>query len=333
MNTISRRDLFKIAGSGALLAALPFRSNAADAPVATQEKKPQSNSSLYRFRIGDWEATSIAAGIWDVGAPHQPGFAPQATPEDFKQALLDECLPTDKLRLYFNVLLVRTGKENILIDAGFPGGAMPANFDVISNLAQVGLKKEDISMVFLSHAHGDHMGGMLDGNGKPVFTAAEHFCSSEEIGFWTSPKPDLSTARSDDKARAEGIAAARRTFDSIKFTRLTASTKLPEGVLPVPAFGHTPGHLNFRFQSKGEAIHHIVDLAHHFALMIPHPDWTVDFDVNEKQAAATRKEIFSRLAAEGTPVFGYHLPHPALGRLKPQGAGYRWVPRTWDPGV
>lgn len=331
MHTLTRRDLLKFMGAGACLAALPASSHGAEgkAPAATPTRK--ANSAVYRFPIGDFEAVSITAGAWEMPNPHGM-FAPQASPEQFRQALDEEYLPADKVRLHFNVLLVRTGKENILIDAGFGGETAP-HFDLTANLAEVGVKPSDISTVFLSHAHGDHMGGLLDAQGKPVFSKAEHFCSAEEQGFWTSAKPDFSTSRSDEKTRSGGIAAARRTFDGIKFTTLKPGTKVPEGVTPLLAAGHTPGHLNFLFESKGQKMHHIVDLAHHFAIMMPHPDWTVGFDINESMAAATRKATFARLAAEGTPTFGYHLPFPALGRIKTRGDGFRWVPSTWEPGV
>ncbi len=88
--------------------------------------------------------------------------------------------------------------------------------------------------------------------------------------------------------------------------------------------------MNFRIRSGSEVLYHMMDLAHHFALMFPHPDWTVGFDVNSRQAAATRREIFPRLAAEGVRVVGYHLPFPGLGHIQASGNAFRWVPALWD---
>lgn len=335
MNLVSRRDLLKIAGAGAVAAALPFGTSTAQASTASvgASTGSKTNSAVYRFRVGDWEAISIAGGLWKVPAPQQPMFAPQASAESFAEALDSVGLTGDSFALFFNILLLRTGKETILIDAGY-GGKQPTHFDLAANLALAGIKPSEISMVFLSHAHGDHMGGMLDDSGKPVFARAQHFCSATERAFWTSKTPDFSKSRRSKEDLAAGVQAAQRVFESLRFTDLRETTALPEGFSVLPAPGHTPGHINFRFESKGETLHHIVDLAHHYAVMLPHPEWTVSFDVDEALAAKTRKEIFARLAAEKTPVFGYHLPSPGIGWLKANGeGGYRWAPRPWEPGV
>ena len=60
------------------------------------------------------------------------------------------------------------------------------------------------------------------------------------------------------------------------------------------------------------------DTVPHAALMLPHPDWTVAFDANEPQAAASRRALLERAAAERTRLFSYHLPFPGLG-ARPRG--------------
>jgi len=335
---MTRRDLLKFAGAGTALAFLPSaRAQNADVsnrygnnlltPATPLPQKP--NSAIYRFRVGDIEAVSFSGGIWKVDKPHGL-FAPQASDAQFSESLASEGASEQDFRVYFNILLLRTGRENILLDTGY-GEGQPSPFKLQANLAEIGLKLGDITQVYLSHAHGDHMGGILGADGKPVFRNAEHFVSAPEHDFWTSSKPDFSASGLDEASQKGMVERARALFESVRFTALRDDTRTPEGLRPLLAPGHTPGHLNFLIESKGERVHHIVDLAHHFAVMMPHPDWTVAFDTNAAQAAATRKATFARLAAEGTPVFGYHLPFPALGRLVSQGSGYRWLPRQWDP--
>ena len=48
---------------------------------------------------------------------------------------------------------------------------------------------------------------------------------------------------------------------------------------------------------------------------------------------AVRRAVFAQLAAEGTRVFGCHLPFPGLGRLIARGDGFRWQAEDWDAGV
>lgn len=341
MSSLSRRSLLKLAGAGAAAIALPriLSADTGGAPVtpAQQGIVPagssilSSNSAAYRFRIGDWEAIAFAAGIWDVPSPH-PMFAPQATAEQFRESMANECLPDDKVRLYFNMLLLKTGKDIILVDTGFgPTGKEP--FHLLNNLAAAGVRPDQVTKVFLTHAHGDHMGGLLDAQGKLSFPNAEHLCAREERAFWTSATPDFSQSALDEKSRDGMISAARHIFDQVPFTLIKEDTLLPEGVKSILAPGHTPGHITLRFESKGEMLYHLVDIAHHFALMLPHPDWTVAFDTRAPQAADTRRKVLARLSGEKIAVFGYHMPFPGLGRIMAAGEGYRWVPRPWDPGL
>lgn len=327
MNIFTRRTLLRLTGSSLALAALSPRGLAAATPPEAPAGRFPPNSTVYRFRIGDYEAASLMTGYMDAPLA-QPFFAPQATAAEFRAAVEEACLART-LRLPYNVLLVRTGRENILIDAG-PGGAPAAPFDLTAALASLGMGADDITTVFLTHAHFDHLGGLLDAQDRVVFRRAEHFCLGEEIDFWMAAQPDFSRLRMDP---AGMLAAARRVFERVPFTRIRPGTPLPAGVTPYLSPGHTPGQMTLRIESGGEQLYHISDLAHHSALMLPHPDWTLASDVDERQAAATRRKVFAELAAAGTRVHGFHLPYPGLGHLRAQGAGYRWVPEDWDPAV
>jgi glyoxylase-like metal-dependent hydrolase (beta-lactamase superfamily II) len=56
---------------------------------------------------------------------------------------------------------------------------------------------EEITTVILTHAHPDHVGGVLDTSGKPAFANAQYVMSKTEWDFWTS-KPDLRGTGMDD---------------------------------------------------------------------------------------------------------------------------------------
>jgi glyoxylase-like metal-dependent hydrolase (beta-lactamase superfamily II) len=323
--------MLRVAGLGAGLALLPRALRAApesavDASAATPARRV-ANSAVYRFRIGAIEAAALVTGYLE-GKPEQPFYAPQASAEEFRAALADAGI-AGKLRLHFNILLLRVGSEVVLVDAG-PGGRQPPHFAPPALLAELGHKPADVSLVLLTHAHFDHIGGLLDAEGRIAFPNARHLCMPEEIDYWTAAKPDFSRLR----MKPDGLVkAARRVFDVVPFERIGATTKLPDGIRPLLAPGHTPGHMALRIASGGETLFHIGDLTHHGALLVPHPDWTVASDCNEEQAAATRRAIFAQLAAEGTRVFGCHLPFPGLGRLIARGDGFRWQPEDWDAGV
>ena len=43
------------------------------------------------------------------------------------------------------------------------------------------------------------------------------------------------------------------------------------------------------------------------------------------QAAATRRTLLDRLAADRSRLIGFHLPYPGLGRVERTGSAYRYV--------
>jgi hypothetical protein len=52
------------------------------------------------------------------------------------------------------------------------------------------------------------------------------------------------------------------------------------------------------------------------------PDATLVFDVEPKQARASRERVLEFAAAEGLLVAGAHLPFPGIGRVERTGKGF-----------
>ena len=310
--------MLKAVGAGGVAAIVPRPLSGADRPVSGAK-----NASTYRFWIGDIAAVAIVTGTMDMMPPKPP----QLSETEFAAAVAALDYPVG-LRLHFNVLLLRTRQGNVLIDAG-PGPSTTPEYDLVTSLRAIGLTPRDISAVFLTHAHFDHLGGLIDSADRSVFSNAEHFCFGSEIDFWTSPKPDFSKLRMNPDGM---VALARRVFGAVRFTRISPSTPLPDAITPILSPGHTPGHMTLEIRSGREVLYHISDLSHHAALLA-HPEWPMVSDTDPDQAVATRQRTFAALAAQGTRVFGFHLPFPGIGRLKPNGAGYRWVPDLWADGA
>nr|WP_247652849.1 hypothetical protein [Ideonella aquatica] len=103
------------------------------------------------------------------------------------------------------------------------------------------------------------------------------------------------------------------------------------GLSVVPTHGHTPGHSSFLFSSKGRQLLVWGDVVHSHAVQFAHPEVSLEFDVNQKQAIATRKALFQRAAQAGWQIAGAHLPFPGLGRIRQDAKGYAWVPVEFGP--
>lgn len=111
-----------------------------------------------------------------------------------------------------------------------------------------------------------------------------------------------------------------------KFSSFDGRVELLPGVSSYPSFGHTVGHTSYMIESQGQKLLLMGDLIHVPAVQLDHPNVTIAFDTDPKEAAATRVKIFNQVARERTLVAGAHLPFPGIGHLRATGKTYQWVP-------
>ena len=90
-------------------------------------------------------------------------------------------------------------------------------------------------------------------------------------------------------------------------------------ILPTP--GHTPGHVAFSFgRGKDDAVFS-GDLMHS-PLQTRYPELSVKFDVDQPQAAATRRGFLERYCDTDTLCCTAHFPSPFTGRIWRNGNGF-----------
>lgn len=208
-----------------------------------------------------------------------------------------------------NYFVLDTGKDKFLFDAGNPGG------NTVKMLAKAGIAPGEISFVFLTHMHPDHIGGLVDDSGRKVFPKAKMYIAKEEAAYWGDP------AQSGEWFDlAKGVLSAYEA-DIILFSQ---NQKL-QGVESIPTFGHTPGHTAYRLISQGKSLFIWGDILHIDA-QFAKPDIYLTFDVNPTEAVQTRKQLMKQLAETREPIAGMHILAPAVGSLQKDGAGYRFVP-------
>lgn len=204
-------------------------------------------------------------------------------PEDVKK---DVNMP-DGMPSSISAYLIKTNGKTILFDAGL---GPSRNGQLLNELSKINVTPEQIDYVYITHFHGDHIGGMLNADGEKVFTNAEVYVSRLE--------------KESDLGKGEQAVKMFEKYGD-KIHVFNFGDKLPEDVLAIDAVGHTPGHTAFQ---KGNLLI-IGDLMHALALQLKYPEYCPNFDGDKEKAIASRKRILEYAKTNGLTISGMHLPY------------------------
>lgn len=318
--TRSPRNALLLSGLclGALLAACSPKQPAADDGAAPAAATPAS-ADVYGFRIGALSATSLRDGALEFPNDNQV-FGLGRTPDEVAAVLAGAGLPTDKLQLSLQPLLVKSGEQVLLFDTGAASNFGPTAGKLPSSLAAAGIEPGSVTDIFISHAHGDHVGGLVTGEGKLAFeNASIHF---------STPEWDYLRGLSAEAAQGIGIgdhAAFIAAITPKVATFAPGSEIIPGVVQAVEIKGHTPGHSGYLIGSGGDTLLYIGDAAHHSVVSVQKPEWGNGFDGDAANAAATRQALIREFAAAGQRVYAVHFPFPGLGKFEQREQGVAWV--------
>ncbi len=323
---MERRALIKQLMLTGMAAAIPFRKVWANGLPSLQTfKRP-----FHRFTLGELELTVITDGFIRL-SPVQPNF-PNGPKAAEKALLHGHFRPTNEVDLSMNILLVKKGTDVILIDTGTGGAFGKDSGWMLPSMADAGFTREGITAVVISHAHPDHIGGLVTKAGEPVFPHAKVYIAEAESAFWMAPRQDFSKSKFQNKQLlADFATAARQTLKALgqRVQHFNDGAELFGCIRMEIAPGHTPGHALTHIYSGGEKMVHVADLVHSDVLSIPHPEWGFNGDVDIDMATATRKRLLARFGKDKTKVFAYHFPWPGIGYVKPDGGKWEWIPEAY----
>ncbi|MDO1582170.1 MBL fold metallo-hydrolase [Rhizobium oryzicola] len=317
---------------------LPQFAEAAAPKVGTQAP------GFYRMVLGDFEVTVLSDGTHPfpvhqvmTKAEAQPGGKvlplDQVSPGE-ADALLAENGLAVPVQGSINAFLINTGPKLILIDSGAGSLYGPCCGKLIDNMRAAGYQPEQVDEIYITHLHADHVGGIAPG-GKMAFPKAIVRVSEEDASYWLS---DAQQAKAPSllKTMFEGDRASLKPYiDAGKFKPFRYGETLSEGILPVAAAGHTPGHSFYRVESKGETLLVWGDVVHVAPLQFADPSVTLAYDSEPVMAAATRLAVFSDAARKGYWVGAAHIAFPGLGHVGQRDGRFIWLPANYDaaPGT
>ncbi|WP_145110482.1 MBL fold metallo-hydrolase [Cereibacter sediminicola] len=299
--TLTRRHALL---AGATLPLVP-----AFAPLAhaAADKLGAATPPFRRYNLGSFEVTPLLAGT-RVQEDPKAIFAGNVPQEEFEAAAHAAFLPTDRAQGFFTPTLVNTGSELILFDTGL------SQEGILAALEAAGHSADEVDLVVITHMHGDHIGGLMEGE-TPTFANARYLTGQVENDHWSAQQNEGYEGK------------IRPLLETMSF--VAGGDEAAPGITAVEAFGHTPGHMAWRLESDGQALMLTADAANHYVFSLGHPDWEVRFDM-DKAAAATRRALFGQIAEERIPFIGYHMPFPAVGYVETSGDGFRFVPESYQ---
>jgi glyoxylase-like metal-dependent hydrolase (beta-lactamase superfamily II) len=319
---VSRRGLLAGAGAAALAATLPQSAARAAAPM-----RNTLPPAWHRFKWGEFEATVVSDGNLPLGKPAESFVGPGA--DRINTLLTSEFLDPNAATLEQNILVVNTGRQLLLFDTGM-GESMgadskmfgPTTGRLLANLRAAGIEPAQIDMVVATHAHCDHVWGLVDASGQRVFPNAQVAINEADVKFWT------------DDANKRGpafmgvfIEGAKKNLNAYRdrLVMVRDGQEVVPGVVALFTPGHTVGHTCYAITSGNRTMVNTGDLAHHQVLLLRSPLMEFSYDTDPKQSAQTRARMLDRLATDRHAVLSYHFPWPGLGHVRKEGDGYAWV--------
>jgi glyoxylase-like metal-dependent hydrolase (beta-lactamase superfamily II) len=323
MYTISRRGF--VVSAAAAGAAFGLDGPLEIFPAARAQGADAAAKGFAKFKVGDWNVTTIYDGIWEK--PHDPAFIKNATVDETKAALKAAGLTDEHVPITFTVTVVEKDGKTIMFDSGTGGQLSPkAGLLAKENLKAAGIDAAKISTIVVTHFHSDHIFGLMakDTNAQ-VFPDAEIVVPAGEYKYWTAPDlaEKLPEAR---RGLVKRIQATMPTWKNLK--QVADGADAAPGIKALNTNGHTPGHTGYELASGNAKLIVTGDLTNIPALFVKNPGWHAVFDSDAALAEKNRRALFDRAVAEGAIVTGYHWGMPGAGTIKKDGNGYALVPVT-----
>jgi len=271
------------------------------------------------FKIGELSAVALRDGGLEFPNDNKI-FGLGQTPETVAALLSAAGLPTDKLQLGLEPLLVKTSDRVLLFDTGAGSNFGPSSGHLSNALTAANIDPQSVTDIFISHVHGDHVGGLVNAEGALVFPNATIHMSAPEWKFLTGMSAD------DAKSMGLGtrdamVAAMKAKVDAFK----PGANLIPGTVKAVEVKGHTPGHSAYRIGPSGQSLLYIGDSMHHSIISVQKPEWPMSFDGDQKAGAASRAALLAELAKSGERVYAVHFPFPGVGKIEQRGESFVWV--------
>ena len=223
-----------------------------------------------------------------------------------------------------NLTLLRDGDNTVLFDIGAGPNFMPTTGRLLESLASFDVDPAEVTHIVFTHAHPDHLWGLLDEFDDFTFPEAEYLINHAEWDYWTNPN----TLASLTDARKPFAVGAARNLEALedRVSFFKSGDSLVSGIHAHATHGHTPGHTSFSVSDGGDTVMIVGDAIANQHIAFEQPKWFSGTDQDADLGAKTRLALLDQLATDDMMMIGFHLPLPGVGRVEKDGLRYRFVP-------
>ncbi|MGV1100876.1 MBL fold metallo-hydrolase [Thiovibrio sp. JS02] len=269
------------------------------------------------FQLGQFNLHWLEGGVFEIDGGSMFGVVPKVLWEK-------KCAstPDNHVRLADSAILVQspdglalieTGLGNKLTDKQKKIFRLRRDWNLPAELARLGLAREDIGHVILTHCDFDHAAGITMHNGagalELTFPRAMHYMQRLE---WEDVRaPNRRSASAYWPVNFQGLAEDKNLH------LVDGKEEILPGITLELTGGHTRGHQAVWLRSEGEAALHLGDLLPTPAYV--NPLWITAYDNFPLDSIAAKERFLAAAQAENAWLTFYHDPKVLACRFDEKG--------------